>query len=411
MVEMKSTVGATTAQDKPNNRHNSTISGATVQPPLPPDKGDPLYDWDPEVYAPGRYTPENFLKPTLIRASDVPYEAPRWLLPPYFQRGKGTLVQADNGVGKTAFMCCVAAHVSTGRPIMESEVITPGNVLVFSVEDDLPILRGRIEANEGDLSRCFFMSNAAGLTFNNPQIEDVVKKTGAKLIIFDPLQAFLGAGVNMDKSNQTRPELAKLFEMAARNDISVAIICHMGKGSVGSTAVNRSLGSVDIPAAHRSVIQIIRNPENENECIAVHVKCSNAPKGRSLAYTIGDRGGITWRGYSNMTSEDLSVLQKRKEKAVNYEHEPLVQVFNQLIASRPGGGFWTYDELKSIGAKMLGFPPFSSTHDLKAKLDGALTRELQTQDGLIITHGHKQNGRRGIRIEQYSLPEAYQGTI
>ena len=48
----------------------------------------------------------------LIRASAIPYEPPRWTIQPYFQRGKGTLIQGDNGAGKTAFMCAVEAHLT-----------------------------------------------------------------------------------------------------------------------------------------------------------------------------------------------------------------------------------------------------------------------------------------------------------
>ncbi len=166
------------------------------------------------------------VKPQLLSASSIPYEPPRWLLAPYFQRGKGTLIQGDNGSGKTAFMCAIAAHISTGEPLLGLEVETPGNVLMISVEDDLPVLRGRIEANGGDLDRCFFLSNAAGLTFNSPEVEKAVKEISARLLVFDPIQAFMGAGVDMFRSNETRPELAKLFEMCERNDCACAIVAH-----------------------------------------------------------------------------------------------------------------------------------------------------------------------------------------
>ena len=109
----------------------------------------------------------------------------------------------------------------------------------------------------------------------------------------------------------------------------------------------------------------------------VHVKCSNAPKGQSIAYTIGDRGGVHWEGFSPMTVDDLTIMNKRKEKGVPYDREPLVQVFNQLITDKPGGGFWSYEAIKSEGAKILGFPPFYSTQDLKQKLDSGFCRELQ----------------------------------
>lgn len=346
--------------------------------------------------------------PSITPASDIPYEPPRWLIPPYFQRGKGTMVQADNGTGKTALVCAVAAHVSTGRPLLNSEVVTPGNVLILSVEDDLPVLRGRLEASGADLTKCHFMTNAAGLTFNSPEIEEAIKRLNARMVIFDPLQAFLGAGVDMHRSNETRPELARLFEMAARNDCNVTIIAHMAKGSFGASAVNRALGSVDIPAAMRSILQLGRNPENDSEIIAVHVKCSNAPIGRSISFSIGDRGGVTWNGYSDLGVEDLENAAKRKEKGVEYDHEPLVQVFRQLITDMPGGGFWPYADLKAVGMKILGFPPFSDAKELKAKLESRFARELQEKDGLIVVCGARQKTARGVRLERYIVPTSYQ---
>ncbi len=350
--------------------------------------------------------------PAIVKASQVPYEPPRWTIAPYIQRGKGTLIQADNGTGKTAFVCAIAAHVSTGRALLDIPVETPGNVLLLSVEDDLPVLRGRIEASGGDLDKCHFLTNAAGLSFNSPEVEEAVKQVQARLVIFDPLQAFMGANVDMFRANETRPELAKLFEMCDRNDCACIIIAHTAKNAGDKSPVNRALGSVDIPAAMRSVLQIIENPDNEYERIAVHVKCSNAPKGKSIAYTIGDRGGVQWIGFSPMTADDLTAVVKRREKGIPYENEPLVKVFNQLITDRPGGGFWSYADLKSEGAKILGFPPYADLNDLRQRLDGGLARELQTRDGLIVTHSAKgTNNVRGIRMEQYQHPHGYQTKI
>ena len=182
----------------------------------------------------------------------------------------------------------------------------------------------------------------------------------------------------------------------------------MGKSSADKSPVNRSLGSVDIPASMRSIMQLIRNPDNESECIVVHVKCSNAPNGRSLAYSIGDRGGAEWHGFSSMTTEDLTTIVKRKEKGMPYENEPLVQVFNQLITDKPGG-FWSYADLKKEGAKILGFPPYDTVGNLRKRLDSGLARELQANDGLIVTHGEKgAHNIAGIRIERYQIPEGYQ---
>lgn len=144
----------------------------------------------------------------------------------------------------------------------------------------------------------------------------------------------------------------------------------------------------------------------------VHVKCSNAPKGQSIAYTIGDRGGVHWAGFSPMTVEDLTTIVKRKEKGIPYDKEPLVQVFNQLVTDKPGGGFWSYADLKREGAKILGYPPFGDLTDLRQRLDNGLAREMQKRDGLIVIHGEKgKHNERGVKIEQYQLPQGYQAKI
>lgn len=345
----------------------------------------------------------------LARACDIPYEPPRWCIAPYFQIGKGTLIQGDNGSGKTAFMCAVVAHVTTGRALIENEVDLPGNVLMLSVEDDLPVLRGRIEADGGDLSKVYFMKSTAGITFTSSEVEAAIREISAVMVVFDPLQAFLGANIDMFRPNETRPQITKLLEVCEREGTACAIVAHLVKSSADKSPVNRSLGSVDIPASMRSILHLVRNPDNEDECVMVHVKCSNAPKGRSIAYTIGDRGGVHWTGYSDMTADDLTRIIKRKEKGVPYEREPLVQVFNQLITDKPGGGFWSYSELKNAGAKLLGFPPFGDIGELRSKLDNGLAKELQQKDGLLVTHSVRGRANvRGIRLERYAAPQGYQ---
>lgn len=351
-------------------------------------------------------------KPLLTCVDDVPYEPPRWTIAPYIQRGKGTLIQGDNGTGKTVLACGFVALVSSGRSIPGLNVQAPGDVIILSVEDDLPVLRGRIEASGGNLKRCHFMTEASRMTLTSPELEQAIKQVNAAMIVFDPLQAFLGANVDMHMANQTRPVLANLFEMCDRNDCACLILGHNGKNTLGKSAVNLALGSVDIPASMRSIIHLIVNPEDPTERLALHIKCSNAPKGKTIAYGITDRGGADWHGFSDFTEADLRDTEQRKAKGVPYDSEPLVQVFNQLATDRPGGGFWSYADLKEEGAKILGFPPFGDPSELKRILDESLARELQKRDGLIVTHSVKAHGNaRGIRITQYKVPQGYQTKI
>ena len=345
-----------------------------------------------------RGTTEEPTTPALVSAADVPYTPPRWVMEPFLQIGKGTLIQGDPGVGKTAVVCSLASHISTGAPLLGRPVQKPGPVLILSVEDDLPVLRGRIEANGGDLTRCHFMTNAAEVSFSSAAVEDAIKQVGAVAVIFDPLQAFLGASVDMHRSNETRPVLARLFEMCDRCNCSCILVAHLGKAGKDKTAVTRSLGSVDIPAAMRSVLHVCRSPMNEERLI-LHVKSSNAPRSETMAYTIGDRGAVTWQGFRDFTEDDLDAQRKRAETGLAYEAEPLVLVFRELMVRKPAGGFWSYADIHTIGAELLGFPPFDQSRDLLSRLTPQLRRELQQKDHIIVTTGARATGGvRGIRL-------------
>lgn len=332
---------------------------------------------------------------------------PRWLLEPYFPRGKGTLVQAEPGTGKTALMCAVAAAVTSAKPILGMRIQTPGDVLLLSTEDDLSTLKGRLVANGGDPRRVHFLRKMDDVTMDSPILEQAIRASHAKLVILDPLQAFLGRKVDMHRANETRPILAKLFAVCEKYDCACVIIAHLAKNVLGKSPVTQSLGSVDIPGAMRSILHVVRNPQCEGEILAFHVKSSNAPMGKPLAFTIGDWGGVTFTGFSDMTIADLGA--KEEKEYDDYDHEPLVQVFHQMLADYPKGGFWSYEDLRNACKSILGFCSYSSSREMRNRLDApGFARELLERDKIQLTTGVKNGGRRGIRLENYTVPTAYQ---
>ena len=358
--------------------------------------------------------------PKICCFSDVVFEETRFLVEPYFPIGKLTIVQGDSGTGKTAFMCAIAAAVSAGTsPFGKDEI--GRNVLMLSVEDDPPILRGRIEADGGDLTRCFFLENVAGLSFNDAVVEQSVKNKNAGLLVFDPLQAFLGAKTDMFRANETRPILAALAEMAKRNDCAVVIISHMSKAQ--TKIIYKALGSVDIIAASRSVLYIGRDPDQPEQCAAVHIKSSNARPGQSIRFQIGDRGRVEWLGYCNLTADDLDRATVRKEAGIPYEQEPLVAVIRSIIAENPSGIFIAYDDLKSYSSELLNYCPFPDTQKLRRKVE-ELAPEVARKDNVrmqiekqrpkaFMRHGniftpYSTGAARGIEISNCALPREFQ---
>lgn len=332
--------------------------------------------------------PEQAFQSTgLIRASEVPDEEPVFVINPYIPEGQLTMIQGYPGEGKTAFACKLAALVSTGGDLLGLPCAS-GNVLVLSVEDDLSVLRRRIVASGGDPDKCFFMENSSGLTFQSPELEQRILEAQAKLVIFDPLQAFLGANVDMHRANETRPVLAALKEMAHRNKCAIVIISHMNKGQRESAAITRSLGSIDIPGACRSVFQIGRIPEKKR--LMVHVKSSAAEEGKSIIFSIGHRGMVTLESFSNMGCDAFSTVGAKARKAAEdpFMKASVTAACRRILAEHPKGAKVEYTDMGVAW-------PTSRPSTILDELKSALYAE-----GIFIKSGEKvpPNGRRGVMI-------------
>lgn len=314
--------------------------------------------------------------------SDVPYEPPEWLCKPYFPIGKITLVQGDPGCGKTAFLCKIAALASKGGRLLDS-LVTQGNVLILSVEDDASTLRGRIEASGGDVSKCFFIEEAYNITFTHEGLQAAIRQTQAKLVVFDPIQSFFGADINTNLSNQTRPILAYLAQVAKKESCAIVLLAHMAKAKEGKSNVLRALGSVDIPGAARSVLQIGRNPSDRNQCVVCHVKSSNAKMGDSFTYCIGERGGVTIGQYTQLTASDLDTASARASSGVPYEEEPVVKIARQLMEENTFIGCIGYEALAEIAERVLGKAPYSNGKGWFAAFK-RVSRELFARDRIAV---------------------------
>lgn len=319
---------------------------------------------------------------------DVPDEDLKWLIYPYIPIGRLTMIQADSGVGKTMFACGLAALVTTGGQMCGIQC-EAGPVALFSAEDDRAALKARVIKSGGMPSLVFMPDDETMSTahFDGPEIEELIAKTRPRLIIFDPIQLFFGSGVDMNKANQTRPIMQRLALLAQKYECAIVLIAHTGKAQ--QRAIYKSIGSVDIIAATRSALYIVRDPQKmNNERIAIHIKSSNAAEGKSIRYRITDAGGVEWMGLEQYTERDHLKAELQMEKAKNaeadYSVEPLVTVVRKLVTDNPGRMLeLDYDTLTVICEKVLHFTPYVSGKAYKAKFS-AITNELRTNDGIQV---------------------------
>jgi hypothetical protein len=134
-------------------------------------------------------------------------------------------------------------------------------------------------------------------------------KTGARLLIIDPVQAYFG-GANMNSVNGVRPLMKQLSDVAKRHDCAVLLVGHLHKK--GGKAAYRGLGSIDIYAAARSVLTVGSIGGDENIRAIVHNKSNLAPAGKSQTFSFDPFYGFTWQGESDITADELFSGKRRQ---------------------------------------------------------------------------------------------------
>lgn len=121
---------------------------------------------------------------------------------------------------------------------------------------------------------------------NLEAIEDTLKQVRPVLMVVDPLQAYLGAKVDMHRANEVRPILSGMANLAERYHCAVLTIRHLGK-SQQDRAVYRGLGSIDFAAAARSILLAGQDPNDKNKRVLARIEklraeLSGANKGSKL---------------------------------------------------------------------------------------------------------------------------------
>ncbi len=248
---------------------------------------------------------ENSLR--LIRMSEVELQNVDWLWYPYIAFGKITIIQGDPGEGKTTLALRLAAACSNGTALPEMHEHEPFNVIYQTAEDGLgDTVKPRLMDAGADESKIFCISeDEKALSFLDERLENAITATGARLMILDPLQAYLGEKIDMNRANEIRSVLKKVAAVAERTGCAIVLVGHLNKAQ-GSSSSYRGLGSIDFRAAARSVLLVGRLKKEPNVRVIVHDKSSLAPEGHSLAFALGDEDGFRWLdGYGDMTSDEL----------------------------------------------------------------------------------------------------------
>ena len=305
----------------------------------------------------------------IIRMSDVELTPVEWLWKPYLPFGKLSVLQGNPGEGKTYFAMHLAAACTNGKLLPNMEHMEPFNVIYQTAEDGLgdtvkPCL---IEAG-ADLDRVLVIDDSeVQLTLSDERIEKAIVENNARLVIIDPIQAYLGADVDMNRANEVRPIFMRLGQVAQRTGCAILLIGHLNKAA-GMQSLQRGLGSIDIAAAVRSVLFIGKLKHDPTMRILTHEKSSLAPPGVSLAFSLGDEGGFRWVGEYDITSDEML-------SGIEPQRETKTQQAKGLICALLAGGKQVLSEDIDKAALERGIPG-RTVRDAKRELGDALKSKI-----------------------------------
>ena len=267
----------------------------------------------------------------MIRMSDVEQTEVDWLWYPYIPFGKLTIIQGNPGEGKTFFAMQLAAACTNRKYLPQMEPFEPFNMIFQTAEDGLgDTVKPRLLSAEADLERVLVIDDAdTPLTLSDGRIENAIRENNVRLVIIDPLQAFLGADVDMNRANEVRPVFRKLADVAQDTNCAIVMIGHLNKAA-GTQSTYRGLGSIDITAVVRSLLFIGKVKNDPTTRVIVHEKSSLAPLGQSLAFSLGDEKGFRWIGAYDISTEDL--LAGGEGNKTELKQEQAVKLIEEFLS-------------------------------------------------------------------------------
>lgn len=146
--------------------------------------------------------------------SSVKQRKVEWLWYPYIPFGKLTILQGDPGEGKSTFILAIAALLTKGKAMPDGYPIEGcQNVIYQTAEDNIAdTVKPRLVAAKADCSRvAYIIDEDVTLNFDDPRIEECIVQTNAKLLILDPLQAYLVQDTDMYSAGRMRQQLKKVY--------------------------------------------------------------------------------------------------------------------------------------------------------------------------------------------------------
>ena len=288
---------------------------------------------------------QGFGGPRLIRLGDVTPETVRWLWRGYVPFGKVTLLAGDPGLGKSWATLDLAARVTVGGETPDRlHRIDKGAVVLLTAEDGLAdTVRPRVDVQGGDASLVHVLDAMVDLDGNErppslikdmATLEQVIRSTGARLVIVDPLNAFTGR-IDSHVDAQVRQALTPLAKMAERTGAAIVVVMHLNQATL-QPALYRVQGSIGYVGAARSVLLVI--PDKDNPAllrILAPIKANLAAAMPALGFAITDQPALAWKGVVENVDVASLLAQTGPDKVGSSKLEEAKEFLKEVLGNGP----------------------------------------------------------------------------
>ena len=300
--------------------------------------------------------------------SDVKSEPVRWLWYPYIAVGKITLLQGDPGDGKSTMMMNLMAELSKGGTMPDGRTLGRPRRVIYQCSEDgtSDTIKPRLEACGADCRNIAFINEEVhgGLTLDDERIREAIVEFKPQLVVIDPIQSYIGNDSDLQIAVRARKLMRRIAMWATTFDCAIVLIGHLTKKE-HSKELYRGLGSIDVVASARSVLQIERDEADEDVRIVKQIKNSLAPKGDDLRFEIRSTTGFRWLN-DEIEEEDPEDVVPIGELPKN-KHELAAFLLKRLLADGPVEsteikrqmvGYRIGDKTMNEVKKDLGIKPF-----------------------------------------------------
>ncbi len=331
-----------------------------------------------------------------ILLADVEPEVVEWLWPGRIPYGKVSIIDGDPGQGKSALSIDLAARITRGREWPDGGRPDPGGAVICSAEDGLAdTIRPRLDAAGGDPQKVLALATVPLPGDSERMIEipadldllrEAIRQVDARLLIIDPLMAFLPPEADAHKDQHVRRALSPLAKMAESTGCAVVVIRHLNKG--GGAVLYRGGGSVGIIGAARSGMLVAPHPEDDDLRVLAPTKNNLAAHAPTLTFCMREAANgavrVEWRGETTLTAEAALA------GPTDHETRDLRRAVEDLIRDRGGEIEATPRELHdALAERDLAALP-DRPDELSKKLP-ELARTSTT--GLTVTRGWRGKDR------------------